>query len=96
MADGEATSEAEFVADGVSNASAAFAALSALFAECLSDVWTPLSGDQRHLLAHRFDETLAHYLPQLDASSFGSFAFLMIWIRSLSGSKDYLLWAKGV
>ena len=77
MADGEATSEVEFIVDCAWDVSPAFRALSSLFAESVRDVWTPLSGEQRDLLAHAFDETLAHYLPALDDTSFGSFTFIM-------------------
>ena len=48
----------------------AFGALSALFDECVRDVWTPLSGEQCHLLAQQFDASMKQVAKELDANSF--------------------------
>ena len=72
------------------NVSTAFSAFNSLFAECVQDLWTPLSADQRDRLACCFDETLARYLSELDPTSFGFFIFQISPFHSISSWTSFI------
>ena len=73
MASDESNREEESVSARHSRKSSVFPSLCELFAECVSNVRTPLSAEQRNRLANTHDEQLASILPELDEHAFGSF-----------------------
>ena len=75
MASNDSSGEVGFQPQPASAVSRTFIALRSLFAECLRDVWTPMSAEQRDQLTQRFSETLSRHLAELDAVSFCTLLF---------------------